>query len=152
MQSPAGMSVVHRILIPIDFSPGAKHALDYGCKLAARLEVPVVLAYVEPPAITYTADIGWIPPVADPELRAATDNQLGIFAAHARTLGAPAVDRLHLDGDPAYELVRVATLHDCDLIVMGTHGRGGIKRLVLGSVAEQVVRHAPCPVLTVRTS
>jgi nucleotide-binding universal stress UspA family protein len=56
-----------------------------------------------------------------------------------------------LDGDPAQVIVQFARERGCSLIVMGTHGRTGLERLLMGSVAEQVVRKAPCPVLTVKT-
>ena len=58
--------------------------------------------------------------------------------------------RVH-EGDPATQIVRVAQETRCDLIVLGTHGRTGLGRLLMGSVAEQVLRKAPCPVLTVKT-
>jgi len=60
------------------------------------------------------------------------------------------IDYLVADGLPAEEIVRVSQERHCDLIVMGTHGRGGVAHLLLGSVAEKVVRIAPCAVLTVR--
>lgn len=63
---------------------------------------------------------------------------------------AVAVEHCLLDGDPATVIVRHAEATACDLIVMGTHGRTGLGRMFLGSVAEQVMRRAPCPVLTVK--
>jgi nucleotide-binding universal stress UspA family protein len=60
------------------------------------------------------------------------------------------IDRRLTDGDPYAEILRVAQECSCDLIVMGTHGRTGLRRLLMGSVAEKVVRHAPWPVLTVK--
>src|SRR5262249_59188485 len=62
------------------------------------------------------------------------------------------VEYLVREGDPVAEILRAARARDCDLIVMGTHGRTGLRRLLLGSVAEGVMRKAPCPVLTARPS
>ncbi len=71
------------------------------------------------------------------------------WAAKARTAGVPARSALR-SGVPFKEIVAAATDERADLIVMGTHGRGGINRALLGSVADRVIRLAPCPVLTVR--
>jgi nucleotide-binding universal stress UspA family protein len=68
---------------------------------------------------------------------------------HAADLAAGVAYRIE-DGDPAAEILRVAREIGCDLIVMGTHGRTGLGRLLLGSVAERVLREAPCPVVTVK--
>src|SRR5262249_49485114 len=65
---------------------------------------------------------------------------------------AIAIERVLLMGDPAFEIRRASRLYHADVIVMGTHGRGGLPRLVMGSVAEQVSRSAECPVLTVRNN
>ncbi len=65
--------------------------------------------------------------------------------------GAVPVDRRLLVGDPATEIVRIAEEEPCDVVVMGTHGRTGLGRLLMGSVAEEVLRKAPCPVLTVKS-
>jgi nucleotide-binding universal stress UspA family protein len=61
------------------------------------------------------------------------------------------VERNLIEGDPPYEILRAATAYHADLIVMGTHGRGGVTRFIMGSVAEAVSRKANCPVVTVRT-
>jgi nucleotide-binding universal stress UspA family protein len=66
--------------------------------------------------------------------------------------GVAAVQTVSVQGSAAPEIVRFAKERDIDLIVVGTHGRGGLAHVLLGSVAEKVVRKAPCPVLTVRTS
>ncbi len=60
------------------------------------------------------------------------------------------IDRQLTDGDPYAEILRVAQECSCDLLIMGTHGRTGLRRLLMGSVAEKIVRHAPCPALTVK--
>ena len=135
-----------RILVPTDFSETSAEALRYAIALARCFAARVCVLNV--------ADY--------PGIAADGDYPIGIFetmqnAAHdrlRRLLTEEQVEELQPDcatriGDPAEEIVRYADEHAVDLIVMGTHGREGVMRVVLGSVAETVVRRAPCPVLTV---
>lgn len=137
------MLPIHTILHPTDFSDRSGHALHLATALArdygARL---MVLHVIHRPVVAYGEGI--IPP--DPEAtweeaRAQLDGLLlpGGFAA----------ERKLAEGDPAAVILHFAREHHADLVVMGTHGRTGLGRLLMGSVAEQVVRRAPCPVLTV---
>lgn len=138
---------ITKILVPTDFSACSEHALDYAVELAARLDARVHLLSV----------IG-VPSYGVPELG------VGITAAMVDNLIADnqrALDQLGREKKLVAEtLVRVGDARDvilqtaeelkADLIVMGTHGRRGLSRALLGSVAEMIVRTSPVPVLTVR--
>jgi nucleotide-binding universal stress UspA family protein len=138
------------ILVPTDLSEGAEEALDYACELAAKLDATVHLLNV----------IG-IPALGLPELGVAltstvidsliVDNQKAIDALAARKCNQARIGSVVLKTGDARDIInQTAKEVAADLIVMGTHGRRGISRALLGSVAENVVRTAPCPVLTVR--
>lgn len=139
------------ILVPTDFSAQAEQALDYACTLASKLGATVHLVSV----------IG-IPAMGVPELGAAMaasviddmvkDNQKGLDAlADSRRAKATIGQVLLRTGDARDVIPNVAEEIGADLIVMGTHGRRGLSRALLGSVAEYVVRTSHVPVLTVRT-
>lgn len=139
------------ILVPTDLSEGAEGALDYACELAAKLGATVHLIHV----------IG-IPSLGVPELGVAVtstvidqliaENQTAVDAlANARRDRVTFGQILLRTGDARDVIDQSAKELGIDLIVMGTHGRRGLKRALLGSVAETVVRSAPCPVLTVRS-
>jgi nucleotide-binding universal stress UspA family protein len=145
------MPLIGRILVPTDFSACARRALDYGAELASQLSAPLVLLHVHAPPKVYAPDeILWVTIPDEPELRAELERTLGALADEARQLGARDVSIAVVDGDPWHAIVEVARDRDCDLIVIGTHGRGALKQLLLGAVADKVVRRAHCPVLTVK--
>ena len=138
------------ILVPTDLSPHAEAAFDYACELAVKLDATVHLVNV----------IG-IPALGVPELGVAVtsamiesmiaDNQQALDALAARHHGEVRMGQtLMKTGDARDMIDQAAKEVGADLIVMGTHGRRGVTRALLGSVAETVVRTAPCPVLTIR--
>jgi universal stress protein A len=137
------------ILVPTDLSEGAEQALDYACELARKLGAQVHLLNV----------IG-IPALGVPELGLAmspmmidqtiVDNQTALDELAKARCAAPYGQILVRTGDARDVINQTAKEIGADLIVMGTHGRRGISRALLGSVAETVVRTAPCAVLTVR--
>jgi universal stress protein A len=139
------MLPIHLILHPTDFSERFAYALQFACALArdygARL---VVLHVATPPPPVYGEAI---PPDPEPLFEAARE-QLDQW--EIPDPGIQAERRLEI-GDPPTEILRVAQEIRADIIVMGTHGRTGLARLLMGSVAEQVVRRSRCPVLTVTT-
>lgn len=147
------MALVHRILVPTDFSEHAGRAFDYGAELAGLYRAPMVLAHVYATPLLYTAGepIAAAPPPDVDDIRAELDASLQVLVQRGLAAGAPEVHIAVTGGDAAHEIVHVASERGCDLIVMGTHGRTGFKRLLLGSVAEKVVRLAECPVLTIST-
>jgi len=135
------------ILVPTDLSEGAQYALDYACELARSLGARVHLLNV----------IG-IPVLGVPELGAAMGSTLidSMIAECQQALDKLAAQKgcdgevLLKTGDARDLINQMATELRADLIVMGTHGRRGVSHALLGSIAESVVRSAPCPVLTVR--
>jgi nucleotide-binding universal stress UspA family protein len=138
------------ILVPTDLSEGAEAALHYACELAAKLEATVHIVHVIA-----------IPALGIPELGVAVtstmidqliaENQTAIDALADAHRGRASIGEVVLKtGDPRDVIDQTAQELHADMIVMGTHGRRGISRALLGSVAETVVRSAPCPVLTVR--
>jgi nucleotide-binding universal stress UspA family protein len=136
---------VHTILHPTDFSEHSQSAFGLACALArdygARL---LVLHVAAVPTVVYGE--GVLPPNPE-EIRAAAQEQLDRLTVPDANLRA---ERLLREGDAAAEILRSAVEANADLIVMGTHGRTGLERLLLGSVAEHVLRKAPCPLLIVK--
>jgi nucleotide-binding universal stress UspA family protein len=143
------MLPVRTVLHPTDFSEHSDYAFRLACSLArdygARL---IVLHALERPVLAYTG-VMTAPPPPPPsaEQRQAVQEQLHRIKPPDPALG---VEHLLEEGDPATAILQVAQERRCELIVMGTHGRTGLGRLLMGSVAEQIVRKAPCPVLTAR--
>ncbi len=137
-----------RILLPTDFSDTATHALDYARDLAARYRASVHLLHVvsDPRAQDWAGEVeGLVVPDLLAKWKGDAERRLG-----AVTLGDVETVRALRVGHAFVEILHYATENAIDLIVMGTHGRGPVRHLLLGSVAEKVVRKAPCPVLTVR--
>jgi nucleotide-binding universal stress UspA family protein len=148
------MTAIKRILVTTDFSEQSAAALDYAHALAKALGASIDLVHVfDDPFFhpLYTAEI-YVP--APTELRNAlwndAEQRLKEWLRDETVTGVSVAMHL-LTGTPAEKIVEYAATQPVDLIVMGTHGRGGMAHLLLGSVAERVVRTAPCPVLTVRT-
>jgi universal stress protein A len=145
------MVVLRNILVATDFSEPSTVALDYGRDLArahhARLHV---LNIVEDMAMQYGSELGF--PLEDPQagLEAAAQRNLEIALGPIDRTAITVVPVVRTSLSCASGIVDYAAAHAIDLIVMGTHGRGFVKHLLMGSVAERVVRTAPCPVLTVR--
>lgn len=140
-----------RICAAIDFSEASRDALDTAADLARASGAELTLAHVREVPLRAGTDM-LVPPAGFALLAAEElDAALAQWRKHAeRLVGRPVRARLLPVGEPAHELVRLARDEDADLVVLGTHGRSGVTRLVLGSVAERVLRHAPCPVLVVR--
>jgi nucleotide-binding universal stress UspA family protein len=135
---------IQTILHPTDFSPQSRHAFDLACSLArdhgARL---IVMHVVDQPGVVYGGMI--IPP---PPANKVAEDQVRQLCATVPNV--PTETRV-MDGDPATWILQIAKECNCDLIALGTQGRTGLSRLLMGSVAEKVMRGAPCPVLTVNT-
>lgn len=146
------MIKLERILVPTDLSEFSHHALRYGCEFANRFNAELhllnvvqdVVALVPEPGMAFPAPGEYMAELRDAS-RAALDK---LPESGALTSGR--VVRDVRVGTPFVEIVRYARDLNCDLIVIGTHGRSGLAHVLLGSTAEKVVRKAPCPVLTVR--
>jgi nucleotide-binding universal stress UspA family protein len=146
---------ITKILVPVDFSPHAERAFGYATTLAQRFNARLGLVHVvEDPYVTgaWTSEV-YVPNVGEllKGLIANAEGQLATLKQSAAALGLGAETAV-ITGRPADAIVRHAKEGGFDLIVMGTHGRIGLSHAVMGSVAERVVRTAPCPVLTVHAT
>jgi nucleotide-binding universal stress UspA family protein len=141
---------IRRILCPTDFSAFSGPSFERAVTLAAWYEAALTVLHVVPDTMAPASGLTRManPVLLDPTLPAVIEHDLSCVVAPARRAGLRAEGELR-EGKPAAEIVRVAQELPADLIVMGTHGRSGFQRWVLGSVAETVLRRAPCPVLTV---
>lgn len=143
------MALIERILVPTDFSPCAQRALTYATELARGMGAALVLLHVYQPPTVYPPEGVWTMPVTDADMAVEIRKGLDRLVTELGEAGLPAVSAVVRDGDAAHEIVDAAAAERADLVVMGTHGRGPVKHLLLGSVAEKVVRRCGCPVLTV---
>jgi len=142
--------VFHRILCPIDFSSGSREALRVAAELARGSDAALVVVHVWQPTQWAAAEVQLAPGVLQ-DLLDSEHAELARWRAQATELRGGEVDVKFLTGAPWDQIVGVARADRAiDLIVMGTHGRTGLRHVLLGSVAERVVRHAPCAVLVVR--
>jgi nucleotide-binding universal stress UspA family protein len=147
------MIAIKNILVATDFGEAADSALSYGRELAVRFSATLhVLNVIENfyvttfGAETYSAFV----PELQHELENAARKRLDETLIDSDGSGPQTRPAVMTSGSPAYAIVDYAREYDIALIVMGTHGRGALAQLMMGSVAERVVRIAPCPVLTVR--
>ncbi len=138
------------ILVPVDFSNYATLALEAAVDLAHKYEADLTVIYVIPQAIfhpDWAADIEDTTDVSD--ITEEAHKVLADMIAPYRQEGLT-IESHVLSGGPYVEIVRMAERMGADLIVMGAHGTTGAKPILMGSVADKVMRHAPCSVLTVR--
>lgn len=154
------MTTFHRILVPTDFSDCSHSACDLALQLATKFGASIDLLHVdEPPAwqgFVIPELVVNMPNEASSSLhefvQTRTHRALEHLVEKFQRAGVAQVRHRRESGEPGTVIVRVAEEEPFDLIVMGTHGRKGFERLMMGSVAERVVRQARCPVLTVRAS
>lgn len=135
-----------KILCPTDFSPCAEAALPVAFALARDYGAKVLFVYVRPFPVTAVGEFGAImpePAESEAELKARMRRMVP-------TDFPGTVEFQVRDGDAVEEILNTAEAQKCDLIVMATHGRSGLGRVLVGSVAESLLRKAPCPVLTVK--
>jgi nucleotide-binding universal stress UspA family protein len=149
-----GVKYMHlkTIVVPYDFSQYAEYAFTWAFGLAETCRANIVLVHAVPllahlsyPFGVTLSDV----PRLDAELEAEAKQRLEEVAGQRRTAGVRVAVCI-LRGNPTSEICQAATQEHADLIVMGSHGRTGLAHVLLGSVAENVVRLAPCPVLVVR--
>jgi nucleotide-binding universal stress UspA family protein len=145
------MIEIRRILCPIDFSDYSRRALDHAIAIARWYESTVTVLHVFSPVPVAVYGPG--PVVFDPItlIPADRDQLLANIRAFIEAESAPGIttEALVREGNTAAEILNQATSMNADLLVIGTHGRSGFERLLLGSVAEKVLRKARCPVLVV---
>jgi nucleotide-binding universal stress UspA family protein len=143
------MLTIRTILHPTDFSQHSTNAFRLSCALARDYSARLILLHVlERPVAVYAGVMTPQPPPPATEPRQAAIQQLQHMEPADGTLS---VERLCEEGEPATGILQIAQERGCDLIVMGSHGRSGLGRLLMGSVAEEVVRKAACPVVIVKT-
>lgn len=141
---------ITRILVPVDFSANSTRALNYAHGLAQRLGAALHLVHVcEVPSIMTPALDAYAIAYADWNQRLGEEAKRELNTMMT-TLGDVTVTSEVLFGSPASSIVEAANTNKADMIVMGTHGHGAVLHLLLGNVAERVVRTAACPVLTIR--
>lgn len=142
-----------KILVATDFSEHAILAVRYGVAMAGQFSSELTLCHVVP----YPDLISQLPPMAEAyipsdmhtmHVRTAEEQGQRLIAEYCE--GVPTSFKI-ASGSPFVEIVRLAKEERSDLLIIGTHGRGAVAHMLLGSVAERVVRKAPCPVLTVRS-
>jgi nucleotide-binding universal stress UspA family protein len=141
---------IHRLLVPIDFSAGSNKATEHAAALAAALGASIHLLHVVDESFASQAPWEFYMPDSPRRGRTVqeTESKLAAIEAGFRRTGAKVTIEVR-SGRAAREIVAVAADRGTDLIVMGTHGRTGLSHVMYGSVAEQVVRKATCPVLAV---
>src|SRR5436190_5734474 len=152
-QTGANTLQLRRILLPTDFSGCANYALPYAAAIARAMDATVICVnVVEPivPAVGYTGMVEAMP-IAEmsEQMEESAERELP-DVLRCEELRGVKVEEVIGHGDAAAEIVRVADERGVDLIVISSHGRTGLGRIIFGSSAEAVVRHARCPVLVVK--
>jgi universal stress protein A len=143
-------TLYRKILCPVDFSEPSRAALATASELAARFDATLTLLHVYQVPVLGYPEVG-LGPIRT-SVAALAEQSLGEWGAEAERLAGRSVTAVNLEGVPWDQIVKYAAAHKCDLVVVGTHGWTGLKHVLVGSVAERVVRLAPCPVLVVRQS
>lgn len=145
------MSVdVRHILVPVDFSENTPAVLEWAAHLAEEHGSTITLLHAYHLPVEFQQLEGaYLPPDFWQSVRSEAESTLRRFAAELQGKGVRAETAV-CEGYAATVIVEEASIRHADLIVIGTHGRSGLKHLLLGSIAERVVQKAPCPVLTVK--
>jgi nucleotide-binding universal stress UspA family protein len=142
------LNIAH-ILHPTDFSESSNQALKYACSFATQFGAELhLLNIVSDTGIIAPPIAGYIPPDFHEQRKKYAIEELSEYPEKVLNISCSVVRNVE-DGVPFVEIIRYAKSNNIDLIVMGTHGYSGVKHLIMGSVAENVVRKAHCPVLTV---
>lgn len=140
------MNGIRTILHPTDFSENARYAFQTACAMAREKQATLVMLHVMMPSLSPLFQ----PPPHNPLQSAESQEPHAHYPWLRPSDPQVRVEHRLAEGEPAEEILRLAGLVPCDLIVMGTHGRTGVARFVTGSVAEEVLRRATCPVLLVK--
>ena len=134
-----------KILFPTDFSPGSNSCLEHATHLAASQGATLIICHVEEPPLAYGGgEMYYGLPIRD------EGSVQKILESIVPSDPNVSFEHRLLSGDPATEILHLAEEEDVSLIVLGTHGRTGLSRMLMGSVAEAIVRRAKCPVLTIK--
>lgn len=135
---------------PTDFSEAARPAFQAACELATHFDAELWLLFVQEPQSAYLD--ARVPEDVLEDLDTLGEQRLGEWKREAERRGVRRAHGVLVTGPVVEQIVSFAQQRQVDVIVMGTHGRTALRHLLMGSVAEKVVRHAACPVLTVRLS
>lgn len=144
------MTKLKKILCPIDFSPCSTYALNYAIDLSLKDQASLYLIYV---IETHINNVGDVVGQIDLSLEDHQTDNLKMRLINlipGKTREKVYVDTFIVKGVPFVEIIKAAKDKQIDLIIMGTHGRTGLKHILIGSVAERVIQKAPCPVLSIR--
>jgi nucleotide-binding universal stress UspA family protein len=147
-EATAGMNLPKTILVATDFSECAEQALDYAVALAGVLDAKIHLLNVIVIPAMGIPEVGIA--VSSTLIESTARTQQAELDKRAAGHAAAGIETLLRTGDARDVILDAAREIGADLIVMGTHGRRGVRRALIGSIAESVVRTAPCPVLTIR--
>jgi nucleotide-binding universal stress UspA family protein len=152
-EEPRPIETIETILVPIDFSDHSKKALSFAIQIAARYEARLQLLHtIEEPNLPYFyAPIGGLSVAKHLEELEARSNEAIDQLMDEMDGPVVAYDKFVTSGRPAAEIIRHAEQNNSDMIVISTHGLTGLERMLLGSTASEVLRHAECPVLTVKS-
>jgi nucleotide-binding universal stress UspA family protein len=146
------MIALKNILVATDFSDASKVALDYGRDLARAYGATLhVLNIVEDLTYRYGGELGFPLPELQKEWAADSKKNLDLLITEDDRRSMRVIATVQTESSPAIGIVDYAKANAIDLIIAGTHGRGAFQHFLMGSVAERLVRIAPCPVLTVRS-
>lgn len=145
------MIIIKNVLVATDFSEPSAVAMDYGRDLARSYDATLhVLHVVENVMVRYSPEVGLTSPVLQENLESAARHELAAVITDDDRRSLDLETAIRVSTSIAGGIVDYAREHAIDLIIVGTHGRSGMQHLLMGSVAERVVRTAPCPVLAVR--
>ena len=141
---------INKIMHPTDFSANSNHALKYACALASHFgaELHVVHVVADLALVTLPPVDGYLPEGYYQDAKKHAEEELAKIPDR-ELIGKTPVTKKTVDGSPYLEIIRYAHDNKMDIIVMGTHGYSGLTHMLMGSIAEKVVRKSPCPVLTV---
>lgn len=141
------MLAIKTILHPTDFSEQSECAFHLACALAHDYGAQLIILHVVVEPLIIAGDgIPMLPP--DQEI-----NMIRSEIDKIRPQGVEIkVERVITKGDPTSEILRITKDYGCDIIILGTHGRSGLTRFIMGSVAEEVIRKATCPVVTIKAA
>ena len=138
------------ILVPTDFSEGFQDVIDYAVLIAKKFEGRLSFLHVIEPMMVYELYFSFAHSSGSSELRGRMMEALKKKIDPVKDQGIE-IEEMILMGLPSREIVKFAKARGVDLIVMGTRGRTGLSHVLLGSTAERVIQHAPCPVLTIHS-
>ncbi len=141
-----------KIVCAVDFSDSSRIALEHAADLACRFEGELVLVHVWKGPRTARVARALAPAAISADEQRELARKLDDWRREATRIAGREVRTVLVSGSPASEIARVATDEKADLVVVGTRGRKGLERAVLGSVAEGIVRHSPCAVLVARAA